>query len=156
MLQFFLAGTPRLPHFGGDIFLTTREYMSSKMAHAVIQIEKMDNEDALRLLFGSSAFPSEGSSERELAPFIRAQEIVQELDCLPLAVDLARAYIEQTQTSFEYYLTQFTMRHEALLSYHHDDVLDQYKHSVKTVWELSLKQVQQKSPAAAQILEACS
>ena len=85
-----------LPRIGGDIILTTRLHISRKNAK-MIQIGKMQEEEALRLLFGN---PSMDLIEQKYPQLRYAREIVKELDFLPLAIDLAHAYISNTLLSF--------------------------------------------------------
>src|SRR5579862_6579898 len=53
MLKYSFENSPCIPRFGGDIILTSREHISSRIAHAVIRVGKMSEEDAIQLLFGS-------------------------------------------------------------------------------------------------------
>ena len=86
-----------IPRVGGDVILTTRYHISTRKA-AVIHVDRMHNNDALLLLLGSQDIPHENSPEWESARFSYARKIVKELDYMPLAVDLARAYIYRTRT----------------------------------------------------------
>src|SRR5206468_2885081 len=139
-----------IPRIGGNVMLTTRNFIPPTKA-SMIHVEKMDNEDALHLLLSSNNL-SLKHSPRELD---LAQKIVTQLDCMPLAVDLARAYIVDTQTNLKYYLKMFEKKHDILLAYYSQDN-DQYKHTVATVWQLSFEEIRQKNPVAAQILDMCA
>src|SRR5438270_5613736 len=72
-----------LPRIGGDIILTTRDYISLSMA-TVIDVEKMKEGEAMSLLLGASIDLVDWQS----AKFNHAQEIITELDCMQLAIDL--------------------------------------------------------------------
>src|SRR4051794_37079507 len=89
-----------LPRFGGDIIITTRDFIPPTKAE-VIPIDKMTKEEALSLLLGPS--PIDGGVQH-------AQEIVVELDYLPLAINLAHAYISNMGISLKEYLEQFKDR----------------------------------------------
>src|SRR5438309_11472248 len=119
-----------LPRFGGDIIITTRDFIPPTKAE-VIHIDKMTEQEALSLLVGPS--PIDGSTE-----FQHAQEIVVELDYLPLAINLAHAYISNMGISLKEYLEQFKDRRSSLLSYRDKDN-SEYNHSVATVWQISLE-----------------
>src|SRR3954452_2596132 len=81
-----------LPRFGGDIIITTRDFIPPTKAD-VILIDKMTEEEALSLLRGQHPI------DRESTLFQHAKEIVVELDHLPLAINLARAYISNMRIS---------------------------------------------------------
>src|SRR5438128_1178109 len=92
----------------------------------------MDNEDAFQLLLSSNNVSCNNSpGELDLA-----QKIVTQLDCMPLAVDLACAYIAETGISLEHYLKMFEEKQDILLAYKNEDN-DQYRLTVATVWQLS-------------------
>ena len=142
-----------IPRVGGDVILTTRDDISTKAA--VIPVDKMRHDDALLLLLGSKDIPHENSPEWENARFACARKIVVELDYMPLAVDLARAYVRRTRTSLKEYLTMLNKERDILFAYR-DDSSEQYNHTMATVWQLSFQRVRQQDPVAAQILEACA
>ncbi|RUP51353.1 Tetratricopeptide repeat-domain-containing protein [Jimgerdemannia flammicorona] len=87
---------PYIPATGGDIIATTRNHVPSTWA-TVIDVDKMTNEQALQLLLGSQPLSDDFDT-------IHAQQIVREVDCFPLAINLARSYIERTKITFESYL----------------------------------------------------
>src|SRR5436305_3453909 len=89
-----------LPRVGGDIIITTRDFIPPTKAE-VIHIDKMTEQEALSLLLGPS--PIDGGVQH-------AQEIVVELDYLPLAINLAHAYISNMGISLKEYLEQFKDR----------------------------------------------
>lgn len=78
----FLSQTPN-----GRILVTSRNSLAAinliGMQHKVIQVKPMNKEDVLALL--RTRLPVNGSSESE------ARELVQTLDCIPLAVNQAAA-----------------------------------------------------------------
>ena len=142
-----------IPRIGGDVIFTTRDDVSTKAA--VIPVDKMRHDDALLLLLGSKAIPHENSPEWENGRFACARKIVVELDYLPLAVDLSRAYVRHTRTSLKDYLTMLNKERDILFTYR-DDSSELYNHTMATVWQLSFQRVRQQDPFAAQILEACA
>src|SRR4051794_14008743 len=136
-----------LPRIGGDIIITTRDYIPPAKAE-VIPIDKMTEEEALSLLVGPR------SIDRESPLLQHAKEIIVELDYLPLAINLAHAYISNMRISLKEYLEQFKDRRSSLLSYRDKDN-SEYNHSVATVWQISLERVRSLDPVAGRILEAC-
>lgn len=143
-----------LPRIRGDIILTMRSYISLKMAKE-LSVRKMQEDEALLLLFGITSMSSIEANSQEL---YYAREIVVELDFMLLAVDLARSYVSNTLTSFQTYLSMFrdSRRRISLLQYDDEDKFSHYKHNVATVWQLSFDQIRALNPATVQILEACA
>ncbi|RUP43498.1 P-loop containing nucleoside triphosphate hydrolase protein, partial [Jimgerdemannia flammicorona] len=141
-----------LPCLGGDIILTTREHIPSSLATVII-VDRMKEKEALDLLLGVS---SKDSVEGVDAKIHLAQQIITELDCMPLALHLARAYVNNTQNSLQHYLEKLKTQRKKLLMYNDEKASGEYNYSVATVWTLSLERIQSQSSAAAQILEACA
>ena len=84
-----------------------------------------------------------------------AQQLVEELDGLPLALDQAGAYIEETGCSLSEYLALYGQHRLALLKRKSSMVSD-YPHTVASTWTLSFSQVEQADPAAADLLRVCA
>src|SRR5947209_6130671 len=133
-----------LPRIGGDIIITTRDFIPPAKAE-VIHIDKMTEEEALSLLVGPS--PIDGGVQH-------AKEIVVELDYLPLAINLARAYIDDMIVSLEDYLTMLKDRRNASVFSYRDEFSD-YNHTVATVWQISFERVRSQDHIAGKILDAC-
>jgi hypothetical protein len=49
-----------------------------------------------------------------------AVEIMEELDCMPLAIDMVRAYIQHTGTSFKAYLGLYSRKRGVLFKNEQD------------------------------------
>ena len=135
-----------IPRFGGDVIVTTRDYVDKRQG-SVIKVDKMSKEDALLLLIGPKKIG---------IPPTYAMKIVEELDCMPLAVDIARAYIDRTGTPFEKYLEMYSRKHTVLFKNTQDMHRNQYKHTVATVWNLSFEKLHERSTVAGLILGACA
>src|SRR4051812_4299875 len=80
--------------WGGDIIVTTRNHVKKSNGFA-IHVSKMAKEDSLLLLLGPEIYDK---------PPAYAVKIVEELDGMPLAIDMVQAYIDRTGTSFKDYL----------------------------------------------------
>ena len=100
----------------GYILLTTRAQATRRIAQR-IEIEEMDvDEGALFLLRRSTIIDSNAPlNAASITDQTTAQEISQTMDGLPLALDQAGAYIEETQCSLTEYLHLFQLRKEELL-----------------------------------------
>ena len=135
-----------IPNYGGDVIITTRSHVNKKFG-SVIQVDKMSKEDALLLLIGS---------DEQGATSIHAAEIIKEMDCLPLAVDIIRAYIDRTGTSFKDYLEMYRKNNAVLLKNMQDSYSDEYIHNLATVWDLSFKKISEQNPVAVLLLGICA
>jgi hypothetical protein len=84
-----------------------------------------------------------------------ALAIVQEMDGLPLALDQAGAYIDETGCGLTGYLTRYLQRRTELLQARGEDVFD-HPEPVATTWSLSFEKVEQANPAATDLLRFCA
>ncbi|QBD76601.1 tetratricopeptide repeat protein [Ktedonosporobacter rubrisoli] len=84
-----------------------------------------------------------------------ARELVTALGGLPLALDQARAYIEEAGCSIADYLQRFRTQRKQVLAHRgrHSGV---HPDSVSTTLTLSIEQVADKHPMARELLKACA
>lgn len=141
---------------GGHLLLTTR---ASALGHVAQRIEMeilYPEQGALFLLRRASLLTPDASFEH--AP-VKAREkslqIVQELGGLPLALDQAGAYLEETSCGLDEYLNLYRTRGQELLQRRGRLSLD-HPESIATTWSLSFQQVEQDMPAAADLLRLCA
>jgi tetratricopeptide (TPR) repeat protein len=136
----------------GDVLLTTRLQALGTVAQS-IEVEKMRLEEGtIFLLRRIKAIPPDASLEQ--APSenqAQALEVATVLDGLPLALDQAGAYIEETRCGLAQYLHLYSTSRKELLLWRGRFPLN-HPDSVVTTWSLSFQQVQQESPAAAELL----
>lgn len=142
-----------LPRFGGDVILTTRNRYLSSRAETIL-VDKMEDDEVLTVLFGTPVETFDRESDR----FRDAQKVAEMVDRMPLAVDLARAFIENTGASFQDYLEMLKEKKVDMdvLGYSDEDVSGQYKSIVATVWRLSIERVRLLNPVATEILNTCA
>src|SRR6266567_2290074 len=149
-----------LPQGGsGSVLLTTRASAVGSLA-TPIEVETMGFVEGALLLLRRAhrvkhTFDLEHMSDEEIDQVHRAGNIVEALDHFPLAIDQAGAYLEETQCSFEEYLDLYQTHRQKLLAERGAQATD-YPDSVATTWSLSIQKVQQKRPAAAELLQLCS
>jgi tetratricopeptide (TPR) repeat protein len=79
-----------------------------------------------------------------------AETLAQDVGYLPLALAQAAAYIGETGMPIAEYVDLFRQRRRDLLQ--RGDLSPAYPHTVATTWELSFRQVEAESPAAADLL----
>ena len=136
----------------GHLLLTTRAQAIGGLARR-IEVETMTPEvGALFLLRRASLIPPGVPLERaSAADRDAALEMVQELGGLPLALDQAGAYMEESSCSPPDYLCLYHKQRDALLSRRGGFVTD-HPEPVATTWSLSFNQVERANPAAADLL----
>jgi tetratricopeptide (TPR) repeat protein len=144
------------PSYGGQVLLTTRAQVMGRFAQRV-EVDTMSQEvGVLFLLRRAGLLASDARLEQPLsqerAP---AGELMQELGGLPLALDQAGAYIEETQCSIEEYLHLYRTRRALLLS-RRGGILNDHPAPVATTWNLSFQRVAVENPAAAELLRLCA
>ena len=146
-----------LPRNGrGHILLTTRSHSMSGRAQRV-DIEAMGADEGVLFLLRRAALMPPDGALASIADDVRAQAtaIVQALGGLPLALDQAGAYIEETGCSLSRYLELYQARRKALHQRRSKHPTD-HPEPVATTWSLSFQKVEQANPAAAELLRYCA
>ncbi len=144
------------PIYGGHIVLTTRAQALGRVAQR-IEVDTLDQEvGALLLLRRAGLVGLHASLDAALPSDITlAKVITQELGGLPLALDQAGAYIEETLCGLAGYQRLYQVRRTELLR-RRGGVIADHPESVATTWSLSFEQVEQRNPAAADLLRLCA
>ncbi len=144
------------PVVKGHILLTTRAEVMGRLAQR-IDIEKMEPEEgALFLLRRAGIIAQDDPIDKASAPDrAKAKEISQILDGLPLALDQAGGYIDETACGFAGYLNLYRTRRTQLLKRRGGLVAD-HPEPVATTWSLSFEKVEKVNPAAADLLRLCA
>lgn len=148
---------PFLPVTGkGHILLTTRAQAQGTIAHRA-EIERLGLEEGTHFLLRRSKTiepeaPLEDTFEAEQ---VMAQEIALALDGLPLALDQAGAYIEETGCGLRGYLERYHTQRARLLQRRGKLAID-HPDSVATTLSLAFEKVLQACPLAAELLQFCA
>jgi tetratricopeptide (TPR) repeat protein len=144
------------PALGGHLLLTTRAAATGRLAHR-LEIETLLPEHATLFLLRRAALLAPDATlnqasqeERELAV-----RISQELGRLPLALDQAGAYLEETGMALAEYWRIYQQHRAELLRERRGLVAD-HPEPVATTWSLSFQRVEEKNPAAAELLRLCA
>lgn len=150
-----------VPHFlpslcKGHVLLTTRSRTSGKVARS-IEVETMELDNCtLFLLRRTSLLGLDGFLENARpADVAVACAICQELGSLPLAIDQAGAYIEETKCDLNHYFHLYQTHRAALLQCRGSFLFD-HPESVATTWSLSFERIERRSPVAADVLRLCA
>lgn len=136
----------------GNVLFTTRLQALGSIAKS-IEVEKMKmDEGMLFLLRRTKVLATDGSlNQASKEAQAQAADIVNTLDALPLALDQAGAYIEETKCSLPAYLNLYRTRRRELLLRRGTIPVD-HPEPVAATWSLSFQQIVQDSPAAADLL----
>ncbi len=149
--------TDFLPTRGkGHFLLTTRTQATGRIAKS-LPVEKMEPSEGLQLLLCRAKLLEADEPLDTVSATVRndAQALVSELDGLPLALDQAGAFIEETGSSISEYLALYQRRRLALLK-RQSTLSSDYPHTVASTWALSFQQVEQENAAAADLLRLCA
>lgn len=138
------------------MLLTTRTQSTGGLAQR-IDLERMELDEGTLFLLRRSktimyniSFEDVCADQRALA-----QEIVQLMDGLPLALDQAGAYIEETACSLSDYFDRYQKRRTMLLNIR-GCTNTNHPQSVVATFSLSFEKVEQESRAAADLLRLCA
>ena len=140
----------------GHVLLTTRSQATGTIAQR-IPIETMSKEEGMLFLLRRSEYIKSNATLEQVSETTRAQAqaIVEELDGLPLALDQAGAFIEETRCTLADYLKFYKTRPKKLLRKRGQDAVG-HPEPVATTWELSFEKVKVANPAAAELLRLCA
>jgi len=154
--DFAMVDTILPSEWKGHILLTTRTQIGGTLAN-MVELGKMDTlEGTLLLLRRARVLEAEASLDQaSLQDQAEGEAIVKELDSLPLAIDQAGAYIEETQCSLSAYLTAYQIRRRELLQ-RRGTLPSDHPEPVTTTWSLSFQKVEVVKPASADLLRVCA
>ena len=140
-----------LPSRGnGSILLTTRANAVGALASSV-EVDCLGLMEGTQLLLRRAQRFVHVSAEE----IDEATNIVVALAHFPLALDQAGAYIEETGCSIYDYFQLYQKHRYALLA-RRGKQATHYPESVATSWSLSFERIEQKNPAAAELLRLCA
>lgn len=140
----------------GHLLLTTRAQAIGTIARG-LHVEKMEVSEGIRFVLYRAKLLEEDEPLETVSATTRtaAQRLVEELDGLPLALDQAGAYIEETGCSLSQYLGLY-MQHRLTLLKRKSDLTSDYPHTVDSTWTLAFAQVERANVAAADLMRVCA
>jgi len=140
----------------GHILLTTRAHAMGGIARRV-EIEKMDPEQGALFLLRRAGIITQDAplSSATEADCSKAKDISAAIDGLPLALDQAGAFIEETAYSLSEYLAIYH-KQRAELHKHRGGIASPHPDPVAATWSLSFEKVEKANPAAAELLCFCA
>jgi hypothetical protein len=143
-----------LPTTGsGHVLLTTRA-QTVEIATRAFEIEQLRPEEGALCLLRRARMLTPTDSLEEADPGAREQAlaIARALDGLPLALDQAGAYIEETACGLGTYLELSRTRSAQLLRLR-GGVVSDHPQPVATTWSLAFEKIRLAHPAAAELLQ---
>lgn len=147
-----------LPHAQrGHVLLTTRVRAATTVGQPFL-LEALNPEDgALCILRRAGSIALNGYPEMTFpaARIEAAIRISTLMDGLPLALEQAGAYIEDTGTSESRYLSIYE-KHRAEVIKRQYGALPNYPLAVATVWDISRNIVKRREPATFDLLQLCA
>ena len=125
----------------GNILITSRNRSMGRIVPSenIIEINEMEEVDAITLLLKASCL------EASTKHIEVAKNIVNELGCLPLAVDQAGAYIEAGRCSIDRYLHHFSLHCQTLMSDATFRGASNYDRTVYGTWDLSFFEIKKRA-----------
>ncbi len=140
----------------GYILLTTRAQATGSLAPS-ISIEQMSGEEGALLLLRRAQLLAPKASLEHVSEVERAQAetLVVAMGGLPLALDQAGAYIEETSCGLSGYLELYRTHHTELLQRRSSGPSD-HPEPVAVTWRLAFLKVERTNPAAADLLRLCA
>ena len=140
----------------GHLLLTTRAQALGRLAYH-IEVHALGQDEAALLVLrraGLLAFDT-ALAQAERADQRAAEDLSLQLGGLPLALDQAGAYLEETGCSLQHYLNLYKSHRADLLRRRGGLILD-HPDLVVTTLSLSFASVEQQSALAADVLRVCS
>lgn len=136
----------------GHILFTTRAPAAGIIATSV-EVEKLNPQEGMLLLLRWCKLLQDDTPLKHVTAADRAaaERIAREMDGLPLAIVQAGAFIQEDGCSLADYLNIYTTHRKDLLK-RSSRLLSDHPDSVATTWSLSFRQIEQQSPAAADLL----
>jgi hypothetical protein len=138
--------------FAGHLLLTTRAQIIGKLARR-LEVDTLDAQVGALLLLRRAGLVEPDAPFGVASPSDRsmALALTEELGGLPLALDQAGAYIEETQCGLANYQQQYQTRRAELLA-HRGMLVDDHPLPVATIWSVSFQRVGERNPGAAELL----
>src|SRR5579885_2650976 len=140
----------------GHILLLMRSEVTGTVTDPLV-LEKMEPEEGAHFLLRRAKLISINTRPEDVPEVLYAHAlgIVQHLDGLPLALDQAGAYLEETACELTRYLEYYQTRRSLLLGLR-GVVIDDHQESVVETFTHAIAKVQQAYPAAIDLLRFCA
>ncbi|MBO0796077.1 MAG: tetratricopeptide repeat protein, partial [Ktedonobacteraceae bacterium] len=150
------------PSIGGAHLFTTHRRVLGTLAHG-IALQPMETGEGILLLLRrakilaqqAASEPVDQSAESMPIEYTAASQLVTTLGGLPLALDQAGAYLEETGCSLTDYLHRYEQQRTLMLD-RRGSLGGNHPRSVMATFLLANEQVRQEQQAAAELLSICA
>jgi tetratricopeptide (TPR) repeat protein len=144
------------PRLGGHLILTTRSAAPGRIARRIL-VETFSEEQGMLFLLRRTGLLDPDGNLLQALPEDQAlaRQITQEVGGLPLALDQIGSYIEATGCNFATYQQHYLQHQAELLEKYNGGIAD-HPEPVATTWSLSFQHVEERDPAAAELLRLCA
>jgi tetratricopeptide (TPR) repeat protein len=133
-----------LPKVGkGGVLITSRSRVWRRHATAMLEVPTLSSDDAVKFLLART-----GDANRQAARII-----AERLGNLPLALEQAGAYVEETGVAASAYVEKLRQRPEKIFA---EGQPPDYEQTVLTTWQVSLDRIRQDSLDAVDLLNLCA
>jgi Tfp pilus assembly protein PilF len=146
LLSDYLSSQPK-----GHVLVTTRADAMSGIAQK-LEVPQMDEPEGVRFLLHRAGLIDQQTTPEET--YQQAREIFYLLGGLPLALDQAGAYIEETHESLQHYITLYQTQRRELHKRRGGIRSDHLP--VATTWTLALRTIERSNPAAIELMHLCA
>jgi cellulose biosynthesis protein BcsQ/tetratricopeptide (TPR) repeat protein len=131
-----------IPDGPGHVLITSRNQSWSEVAEA-LEVDIFTREESVEHL--SKRLPALAAED--------ADRLAVRLDNLPLAVEIAAAWLAETGTPIDSYLEQLDVSSTALLSISQPPG---YSRNLEATWQISLDRLAERTEAGVRLLELCA
>jgi tetratricopeptide (TPR) repeat protein/transcriptional regulator with XRE-family HTH domain len=146
----------------GAVLITTRTQALGTLARG-LNLSPMEQEEGVLFLLRRAKILEPEATDEHVQQYMAyfpshyaaAVEIVTTLGGLPLALDQAGAYLEETGCSLVGYMQRYQQQAQQMLARRGSNSTG-HPHSVTITFQLSYERMQQSHPEAAELLRACS
>lgn len=140
----------------GHLLLTTRTQSTGQLAQR-IRLEKLSLDESMLLLLRRAKFllTSVALDDVSDTDRLKARDIATVMDGLPLALDQAAAYIEETGCGLDGYIERYR-QHTLTLLCRRGGLRPDHPESLVTTWLLSFEKLARADPATVELLHLCA
>ncbi|MBW4698755.1 MAG: tetratricopeptide repeat protein [Aphanocapsa lilacina HA4352-LM1] len=146
---------PQLPNNpSGRVLLTTRATTTGLLRR--VEVPALETENGALLLLRRAKIIEAQATLEDVRPeeLCIAEEVSREVGGLPLALDQAGAYIEETRASLQKYLRRYRQDGARLRAISRKFAIGHA--SVTVAFDLAFMEIQRSSPTASELLRACA
>ena len=144
------------PRLGGHMIVTTRAIAPGRFARRLL-VETFPQEEGILFLLRRAGLIALDADVSQALPQDQAlaKLITQEVGGLPLALDQIGAYLETTGSGLAAYWQKYQQHRIELLKEYRGMGAD-HPQPVATTWSLSFQRVEERNPAASDLLRLCA